>query len=141
MSAPACETELHQLPPECHVDANCEAGCSAQARSHMQCTEPKVVLDADVTASGRVPALKAAIETNLPKLLGAAKTEGPVVLKALQDLGASGSAVADSASSLGGKSVACAGTAVQAAATATATMDVSVKGSAKVQTSCSNNQS
>jgi hypothetical protein len=25
MSAPKCESELHQLPPECHVDANCES--------------------------------------------------------------------------------------------------------------------
>jgi hypothetical protein len=141
MSAPQCETELHQLPPECHVDANCEAGCSAQARSNMHCTEPKVVLAADVNASTRIAALKAAIEANMPKLFLAAKTEGPVVLKAVQDLSSSGTKVANNASGLGGKSVACAGAAAHAAAAATLTMDVSVKGSAKVHGSCLSNES
>jgi hypothetical protein len=141
MSAPKCETELHQLPAECHVDANCEAGCSAQARSNMHCSQPKVVLAADVNVSARIAPLKAAIEANLPKLFLAAKTEGPVVLKAVQDLSASGSAVANSASTLGAKSVACTGTAVQAAASASVTMDVSVKGSTKVHGSCSSNES
>jgi hypothetical protein len=141
MSAPKCETELHQLPAECHVDANCEAGCSAQARSNMHCSQPKVVLAADVNVSARIAPLKAAIEANLPKLFLAAKTEGPVVLKAVQDLAASGSAVANSASTLGAKSVACTGTAVQAAASASVTMDVSVKGSTKVHGSCSSNES
>jgi hypothetical protein len=107
----------------------------------MHCTEPKVVLAADVNASPRVQALKAAIEADLPKLFLAAKTEGPVVLKAVQDLSSSGTKVANSASNLGGKSVACVGAAAQAAAAATLTMDVSVKGSAKVHGSCSSNES
>jgi hypothetical protein len=141
ISEPKCETELHQLPPECHVDVNCEAGCSAQARSHMHCSEPKVVLAGDVTVSPRVAVLKAAVEANLPKLFLAAKTEGPVVLKAVQDLSASGTAVANRASKLGGKSLACAGTAAQVAASASVTMDVSVKGSSKVHGSCADNES
>jgi hypothetical protein len=141
ISAPQCETELHQLPPECHVDATCEGGCSAQARSNMHCTDPKVVLAADVNASPRVEALKAAIEADLPKLFLAAKTEGPVVLKAVQDLSSSGTKVANGVLSLSGKSVACAGAATRAAAAATLTMDVSVKGSAKVHGSCSSNES
>ena len=70
------EPELHQLPPECHVDANCESGCSAQARSNMHCTAPKVVLAADVNASTRIAALKAAVEANMPKLVLAAKPRG-----------------------------------------------------------------
>jgi hypothetical protein len=141
ISEPKCETELHQLPPECHVDANCEAGCSAQAQSNMHCTEPRVVLAGDVTVSPRVAVLKAAVEANLPKLFLAARTEGPVVLKAVQELSTSGTAVLDGASNLGGKSLACVGAAAQAAASASVSMDVSVKGSGKVHGSCSDNES
>jgi len=139
-TAPKCETELKALPPECHADANCEVGCSARARSNVHCTEPKVVLAVDVNVSTRVAALKGAIEANFPKLVLAAQTEGPIVLKALQDMSASGAAVASGAASLGGKSVACVGTAVQAAASASATVNVSVNASTKVHSSCSSNE-
>src|SRR5262249_14089654 len=140
ISGPRCETELHQLPPECHVDVSCQAGCSAQARSHMQCSQPKVVLAADVNASSRVPILKEAVEANMPKVILPAGAEGPIVLKAVQDMSASGKLILQNTSNLGGKSVACAGTAAQAAAAASLTMDVSVKGSAKVHGSCSGNE-
>jgi hypothetical protein len=138
-SEPKCETELKALPPECHANATCETSCSSQARSNVHCSQPKVVLFANVTASAKIPALKAAIEANFPRLIVAARAQGPIIQRALSDMAASGSAVVSSASTLGGKSVACAATAVEVAATASASVNVSVQGSTKVHESCKSN--
>jgi hypothetical protein len=139
-TAPKCETELKALPPECHADATCQTSCSSRARSHVQCTQPKVVLVANVAASAKIPALKAAIETNFPRLIVAARAQGPIVQRALADMAASGTAVVNGASSLGGKSVACAAAAAQVAASASVSVNVSVQGSAKVHESCTSNE-
>ena len=140
-TAPKCETELKALPPECHADATCQVSCSSRAQTSAHCTPAKVTLDANVTASAKVPALKAAIEANFPKLVMAARTEGPIVQKAVASMAASGSAVVSSASTLDAKSISCAATAAQVAASASVSVNVSVKGSAKVHDSCTSNES
>jgi hypothetical protein len=140
-TAPKCETELKALPPECHADATCQVSCSSRAQASAHCTQPKVTLVANVTASAKIPALKAAIETNFPKLVMAARTEGPIIQKAVANMAASGSAVVNSSSTLGAKSIACAATAAEVAASASVSVNVSVKGSAKVHDSCTSNES
>ncbi len=85
--------------------------------------------------------MKGAIEANFPKLVLAAKTQGPLLVKAVQDVAATGSVVLNNANSLGGKSVACAAAAGQVAASASVTVNVTVQGSSKVESSCSSNQS
>ncbi len=140
-SAPKCETELKALPPECHADASCETSCSSRARSNVHCSQPQVLLLANVAASAKIPVLKAAIEANFPKLILAARAQGPIIQRALQDMAASGSAVVNGASSLGAKSVACAATAVDVAASASVSVNVAVKGSTKVHESCTSNES
>jgi len=140
-TAPKCETELKPLPPECHADTTCQTSCSSRARANMHCEEPRVVLIANVSASPRITALKGAIEANFPKLVLAAKTQGPLLVKAVQDVAATGSVVLNNANSLGGKSVACAAAAGQVAASASVTVNVTVQGSSKVESSCSSNQS
>jgi hypothetical protein len=140
-SAPRCESELRTLPPECHADASCEVSCTSRASSSVTCTPPKVVLLADVNVSPKVAILKAAIEANFPKLILVARTEGPVVQKAVTDMANTGTAVVNGAATLSAKSVACAATAAQVAAKASFTIDASVKGSAKVHDSCRANES
>jgi hypothetical protein len=140
-TAPKCETELKRLPPECHADTHCEVCCSTQARSHVQCTPPTVNLLTDVRVSAKVSVLKEAVEANFPKLVLAARTQGPILQKALKDMGDAASAFVNTQSNLTGKSAACAAAAGQATATAFASIDVSVKGSAKVHDSCSDNES
>jgi len=141
VTAPQCETELKPLPPDCHADTICQANCSAMARSNMHCEEPRIVLIANVNASPKIGPLKAAIEANFPKLVLAAKTKGPMLLKAVQDVAATGQVVLNNANSLGGKSLACAAAAGQVAASASVTVNVTVQGSSKVEGSCSSNQS
>jgi hypothetical protein len=107
----------------------------------MQCTEPKVTLLADVRVSARVAVLKEAIEANFPRLVLAARTEGPIVQKALKDMGDAATAFANTQSNVSAKSAACVAAAGQVTASAFASIDVSVKGSAKVHDSCSDNES
>jgi hypothetical protein len=140
-TAPKCETELKALPPECHADATCQTSCSSQASSHVTCTKPTVVLMANVAASAKIPALKAAVEANFPRLIVAARAQGPLIQHALQNMAASGSAIINSSATLGAKSVACAATAVDVAASASLSVNVSVQGSAKVHDSCTSNES
>jgi hypothetical protein len=133
-TAPKCETEL--TPPVCTGDTNCQASCSARASANAQCTPPTVTLFANVDATGDVAKLKATVEANLPKILLAAKTKGQLAVRALQKVSATGQAVIDGASTLGGKAIACAGTAATASAKAAASMSVSVSASASVSSSC-----
>ena len=51
--------------------------------------------------------LEIAIEANFPKLVLAAKTQGPLVFRAVEEMAVSGSAVVRSSATLSGKAVAC----------------------------------
>jgi hypothetical protein len=133
-TAPKCETEL--TPPVCTGDTNCQASCSSRASANARCTPPTVVLIANVDATVDIAKLKATIEANLPKILLAARTKGQLTLRALQKVSATGQAVIDASGSLGGKEIACAGTAASASAKAAVSMSVSVNASVSVSSSC-----
>jgi hypothetical protein len=136
---PKCETELH--PPICTGDANCQANCSGQASAKMICAPLTLTLAFNVDATGDLAKLKTTIEANLPTILLTAKTQGPLAVRALQNVSATGKAVMDSSANLGGKAVACAGTAAQASLKATASMSVSVSASTSVSSSCTGHSS
>jgi len=136
---PKCETEL--TPPVCTVDANCESSCSGQASAKMICEPITITLAFNVDATGDLAKLKTTVEANLPKLLLAAKTQGPLAVRALQKVSASGKAVLDASGSLGGKAIACAGTAAEASLRATSSMSVSVSASTSVSSSCTGHSS
>jgi hypothetical protein len=131
---PKCETELN--PPVCTGDKSCEASCSAHASAKVICAPLTLTLGCDVDLTGDLAKLKATIEANLPKILLIAKTQGPLVSRALQNVSATGKAVVDSSASLGGKAIACAGTAATASLKATSSMSVSVSASTSVSSSC-----
>jgi len=107
----------------------------------MKCTEPKVTLLADVRVSAKVSVLKDAIEANFPKIVLAARTEGPIVQKALKDMSDAATTFAKTDANVSAKSAACVAAAGQVSVNAFASIDVSVKGSAKVHDSCSDNES
>jgi hypothetical protein len=136
---PKCETEL--IPPVCTGDANCQSSCSAQASAKMICTPVTVTLIANVETTGDFAKLKATIEKNLPAILITAKTKGQLAARALEKVAATGQAVVSASASLGGKAIACAGTAAEASIKASASMSVSVSASASVSSSCTKNSS
>lgn len=136
---PKCETELN--PPVCTSDPNCESSCSAHASAKVICTPLTVTLACNVDLTGDLAKLKTTVEANLPNILVNAKTKGPLIVRALEKVSAAGQAVITSAGSLGGKTVACAGTAAEASLKASASVSVSVSASASVGTSCSNHSS
>ena len=136
---PKCETEL--VPPVCTGDTSCQTSCSAQASAKATCTPLTVTLVFNVDAAGDLAKLKTTIEANLPTILLTAKTKGQLAIRALQKVAATGQAVVGASASLGGKAIACAGTAAEASIRASASMSVSVSASASVGSSCTNHSS
>jgi hypothetical protein len=136
---PKCETEI--TPPVCMGDTSCQSSCSAQASAKVTCTPQTVHLVFNLDPSGDLAKLQATVEANLPAILLTFKTKGQLAQRALEKVAATGQAVVDASSKLGGKAIACAGTAAQASIKASASMSVSVSASANVSTSCTNNAS
>ena len=139
VSQPKCETEL--TPPVCTGDTSCQSSCSAHASAKVTCTPQTLTLVFNLDASGDLAKLKTTIEANLPTILLTFKTKGQLAQRALQKVAATGQAVVDASGKLGGKALACAGTAAQASIKASAAMSVSVSASASVSTSCTTHSS
>jgi hypothetical protein len=131
---PKCETEL--IPPVCMGDPSCQTNCSAQASAKVTCTPMAVALVFNVDATADLTKLKTTIEANLPKIMLIAKTKGQLVVRALDKVSGTAQAVLDASGSLGGKAIACAGTAAEASVKSVASMSVSVSASASVSSSC-----
>src|SRR5260370_11627452 len=136
---PTCETEL--IPPGCTGDPNCQSSCSAEASAKMICTPLTVTLIANVETTGDFAKLKTTIEKNLPAILLTARTKGQLAARALEKVAATGKAVVNASASLGGKAIACAGTAAEASLKASASMRGSVSASATLSPSCPKNTS
>jgi hypothetical protein len=107
----------------------------------MICTPVTVTLFANVEATGDFAKLKATIEKNLPAILITARTKGQLAARALEKVAATGQAVVTASANLGGKAIACAGTAAEASIKASASMSISVNASASVSSSCTKNSS
>ncbi|MCB9584162.1 MAG: hypothetical protein H6718_02135 [Polyangiaceae bacterium] len=126
-TAPSCEANLE--PPECNLDADCQAGCEGQASLKAECTPPKVTFN----FSGNVDAnFVAALEANLPALLNvvakgelAVKAAGDVAVKfgeVVVEVGKAAGCVAKFGASLAAKA--------EASVKASASVSVSVNASA-----------
>jgi hypothetical protein len=129
-TAPKCEGEIK--PPMCNADANCQASCQGHAEATATCTKPTVTLECDGTATADITKLIATLQTNLPAIVAAVQTQGPLAVKAVGHVFATGSAVVSSAGSIGGKALACATAAASASVKAQASISVSVSASASV---------
>jgi hypothetical protein len=135
-TAPKCEGTVK--PPMCNADVNCQASCQSHAEATAVCTPPVATLECSVgaSASADVTALITTVQTNMPAIVEAVETEGPIAVKAAGRVATTGAAVVQSVTSLGGKAFACAGAALQASAKASASINVSVSVSASVSGSC-----
>jgi hypothetical protein len=131
-TAPKCEAELK--PPMCMGDASCQASCSGRASVQAQCTKPTVKVIYSASTDDLVK-LKGLLETNLPSIWLAAKTQGDLALKAAIKVKDTGSAAISGAASASGKAIACVGAAAQASVKASASVSVSVSASASVTSS------
>lgn len=63
-TAPTCSGEV--VPPMCDIDAQCSAGCDAQASLEASCTEPEVTVAIDGSVDAN---LEAALVDNMPVIL------------------------------------------------------------------------
>jgi hypothetical protein len=133
-TAPQCEGEV--TPPMCNVDANCQASCQGHAEATASCTPPTVTFECDATATADMKSLVATLQANLPAILAAVQTQGPLAVKAGGHVATTGAALVQSLGAVGGKAIACATTAVSAAANASVSLNVSVMVSASVSGSC-----
>jgi hypothetical protein len=132
-TAPTCEGKL--TPPACNGNANCQGSCETSAEATATCTPPAVTLACDSSVSGSLMTLSTLVQTNMPPLIAALQTQGPLVVTGLGQLGTTGAAIAQNAGMLTGKAIACAATATSAAANATVSVNVTVQASASVSTS------
>jgi hypothetical protein len=134
---PVCETEF--TPPSCTVDQSCFDECQTSVASKTQCDPPTVELIADQNAGGDVAKLVATVDANLAQLVSVAETQGPLVVKAGQELVATGEVVLSVTGDLDGHSLACATTAAQAASASASTLQVSAQGGTNVSGTCTQN--
>jgi modification target Cys-rich repeat protein len=131
---PKCEGEI--MPPSCMANASCQGSCQGDAEATAMCTPPAVTLECSANATSDAQALITTLQSNLPPILAAVQTQGPLALKAAGHVTATGSAVVQNVTTLGGKALACAEAAVTASATASLSISVSVMASAAVSGSC-----
>jgi len=133
-TAPKCEGEIK--PPSCQASANCQASCQGHAEINAQCTPPSASLECTGTTTGDIPKLVATVQKNLPAIVAAVQTQGPLALQAAGHVVTTGQAVVSNVGSLSGKALACATAAAKASATASVSVNVSVSASASVSGSC-----
>ena len=127
--APHCEGKL--TPPECNLDADCEAGCRSQVQAEAVCTPPRVTVQIEGGASSDFLALVEALELHLPKLIQNVGVRGEATLEAANTLADVGSNLGASVTA-SGKAFVCTTLATTAAVTASVDIKVSVEASASV---------
>jgi hypothetical protein len=131
---PTCEGTL--TPPQCNGNANCQGSCQTQAEASATCTPPAVTLGCEGTVSGQLQTLSMLLQTDMPPLIEALQTQGPLVINALAQMATTGAAIAKDAGSITGQAIACAAAATEAAGNASVSVNITVQASASVSTSC-----
>lgn len=127
---PACVSEY--TPPQCTVDANCHAACSARVMENAVCDPTHIEVFANVAASPDVQKLVDTLEANLRPLFDAANKKGKLVLDAAGRLGDSGQALQQNMDELDGKSIACVTKAATSVGETIGSIDVTVNASVDV---------
>ncbi|MDC3953740.1 hypothetical protein [Polyangium jinanense] len=127
--APHCEGKI--TPPECELDADCQASCNAEIQAEASCTPPKVTIELKGGATADLEALVVALEEHLPKLIVTGIERGQAALdagKVLVEVGGN----LEGAITSSGKALVCATTAAAAALDASVEVQVSVEASASI---------
>lgn len=133
-SDPVCTTEFTR--PNCDLNAECHAACSAQVAANAQCDPPLVEVLVDLDANPELEPLVATLKANLPAVLSAAETHGSLALEAARRLGKSGEALSGKLQELSGKSLACLGESSKAVGHAIGRFDVTVRASSTITVTC-----
>lgn len=133
---PVCTSEFK--PPNCELNAECHAACSAKVAANAKCDPPTVDVFVDVESKPELKPLVATLKTNLPPLIDAAETQGKLALDAAHRLGDSGQAISTKIENLNGKSLACLGESSTAVGEAVGRFDITVQASVRVTTACDN---
>jgi hypothetical protein len=132
--APECETTV--TPPVCNVSQSCQSSCKSSVETTSVCTPPGASLECSGTVSADVSAVIATVKKNLPPLVALVQAKGQLAVDAANEVVTTGKVVAANVTTIGGKAVACAGSAVTADASAAASLNVSVNASTNVSNSC-----
>ncbi|MDI1448228.1 hypothetical protein [Polyangium sp. 6x1] len=127
--APHCEGKI--TPPECELDADCQASCNAEIQAEASCTPPKVTIELSAGATADLEALATALEQHLPRLIETGITRGQAALDAGKVLVEVGGNLKGALTS-SGKALVCATTAASAALNASVEVQVSVEASASI---------
>jgi hypothetical protein len=132
--APYCEGKF--TPPECKIDADCEANCEASATAQAECTPPKI--DYQVTGAGGadLSALAKVLADTLPVFIVNTVDRGEGLVASADALVTSGHAIANK-TNLAADAAACATAAAAAAVEAAASIKVSVQFSVQVSATAS----
>lgn len=130
LKSPECETTV--TPPVCNVTQTCQSSCKSTVEATSSCEPAGVNLECNGTVTADVDAVVATVKKNLPPLVALIQVKGQLALDAANEVVTTGKVVADNVTSLSGKAVACAGSAVSANASAAASLNVSVSASASV---------
>lgn len=131
--APYCEGEV--TPPECMLDADCQANCEASATAQATCTEPRVTYSLMGAGGADLSAIATAVQEALPVFVVNAVERGQGLVDSAQAIATSGEAIANGYSDLAFKEGACAAAAAQAALSAATNIKASVSVSVQVSAS------
>lgn len=127
--APHCEGKL--TPPECDLDADCEASCRSEVQAEAVCNPPVVRVEYDTGASADFVKLVEALQVHLPRLIQNVGVRGEATLDAANTLVTVGQNLGDAITS-SGKALVCTTLAASAAVNASVEVKVSVEASASV---------
>lgn len=133
VTAPTCEGQVKSAM--CSSDVNCQSSCESHASLTANCTPPSVSLQCSASASSSLSALQMTLATNMPPLIEAVQTQGPLALSAANNLVSTGANFVGTLGSQSGTALACATAAAEASANATASVKVSVMASVSVSAS------
>jgi hypothetical protein len=136
-TAPQCEGQV--TPAMCSSSVNCQAACQSHADFQATCTKPSATLECSASTDPNVQKLEMTLATNLPKLINAAKIEGPLAETAIATLGNSGQAIVNNLGTQGGKALACANAALDQSVNAVGNIQASVSVSVTVTATASAN--
>lgn len=128
LKAPSCSAKFE--PPSVSVD--CQVSCSAKAAASIKCDPPELKVAFTGTASLDGVKLVNALQKTMPKIVKIQLASGKRILTAVKAVGEAGVKLKDGAVKGGGKAVVCIAKALEATASATASIEVNVSASAKV---------
>lgn len=127
---PICVSEF--TPPQCTVDPDCHAACSAQVAQNAVCDGTLIQVYANIDASPDIQKIVDTLEDNLPTLFDAANEKGQLVLDAAGRLGSTGESLEGNVDDLDGKSLACLGKAATAVGKTIGSIDVTINACVEV---------